>query len=331
MQRVDNNANGHIVFGRFIRPNMFPFRLQNKTSVFRFCSQSPCPPQISELVPFGKSHNIHFVTLADVMFFKRKEIIRVKLLNASDMNEINGIIRLSDKDIALHPLVPEQIKKDAKLAKVRLIEKYYREQGLIDGHADETLFDHASREYAIIESMIRDKKPPLDSLGIPSEANQISLVSVHDKLKPIFTSITDRELAFIKYLLLLHDIGKIEKGDGRPHERRSGEMLGLIFANSFNELTNTEKEVLKIVITNHSLIDRIENNPENQQSFITEILIPIFKVGLSLKVLEGIIQIWLLFRLAEKAQSEHFGIIEKEYSAVLSNLYNIAMQLAKTC
>lgn len=303
-----------------------PLNLLDRASVVAFCRKNPLLAPLTSLIPFGLYERALFRTLEDIVFFPRKPISLIKPVSDEQIKEINRRAKLTADEIFSEAAqMPKGIQQDNVKARIWFIYDYYRGQLLIGETIEETLYRHAFNEFALINSLVRKESPSFDHLGIPSPANQKALIEAYDKLKLL---ITEKEKKFLQYFLLLHDIGKIDQGDNPSHEKRSAEMLDMIFRCSFEELSLNEKEVLKIIIERHSFIEKIVGNGNAQEEFKHFVKQPLLeRAGLGQESFKGILQAWLLFRLVERAQSEVFGIIDEQFTQHLENIYETAFSL----
>jgi hypothetical protein len=309
----------------------------NKNSIAAFSRQITVPNALSEIIP----GNLQPRTLYQFLFhphpYPEAGFTRLKHLSAAEFAALHSeLIRINE---AFARNNPGQTRAP-KMPAVNLMEKYWIEHGLAERNTrleratlakkePMSLFEHAYKEWEIILGLLTSKDIPTRYLGIPAIGNIRGLLSLHPRLvTSSFKPINSQTFLFLEFFLLLHDLGKVNIGNN-GHEARSKKIAALLLNDPRFNLSKDEKKLMIAMIGFHSEIDEITSSNASKAAEAKNKLANIFKAAkLPRPAAQEILQIWLLFRIAERAQSEHFGFFDESCIADILKLCEIASRTA---
>lgn len=247
-------------------------------------------------------------------------------------------VKMEDVIVELFPHEAESVieiyrakeKSDRKAAKAYLMEKLWNERGAVDGFEEMTLFEHAEREYEVINRLISGDLGFGDSLAnqylSPEDIEEMYKKFFGDEFKELNTKRS--ALNFMDHLLLLHGLGKYSIGE-KWHERRTEAILGDIFKHDYCGFPQPKKNLLMRVAGFHHHLEYITSDDHHKERFLDLIEKTVSEGYFTEEELLDILKVWIVLRIAERVESEYFGFLEGWHFENYRDVYDMGKQLIR--
>ncbi|MFH1878451.1 MAG: deaminase [Candidatus Omnitrophota bacterium] len=225
--------------------------------------------------------------------------------------------------------IEEKTRNGRKRAKIYLMEKLWEARGVVECFKKTNLAEHARREWNIITGLIND--------DIDFKASLANPYLEPAAVRGLYNKYFGKEFGSLKgdgnlmnltaHMLLLHDVGKFGCGE-TGHEKKSEDVLSELFKENYFQMRAEEKNFIRRFAGFHTAIGEItrEKNEQDFRKLVSETAREAFYKEDEMR---DILKIWVLFRIAELSQSEHFSFIEEEDFVELRRVYEKADGIIK--
>jgi hypothetical protein len=270
---------------------------------------------------------------------EKKKHERAWVLLFNPKISLDQVLKVFTEEQLLEPIPKEdKLKERAEreqpagdaILKLALFNEYWEQKGLIlpDSQGEKNsasipmwLLHHACKEWAVIKGLLGVKqelskekqllKLPDWALGVPYESNKRRILDMY--FRSFGWSMEDfdeKDIRFIQYFLLLHDVGKFVLGKDE-HEERSSKILKESLKKC-SWWTEVEKDLFcRLVANKHNNIMNVYNNWGHAQDRFKETISYAKVNGISEKRMLNIFNLLVLFCVGEAVTSEHAGVLEQ--------------------